>query len=115
MSNTPLTYKDAGVDIDKANSAVRRIRALARATYTPGVLSDIGSFGGMFACNFAGMREPVMVSSTDGVGTKLKVAVMMNRHNTVGADLVNHCVNDILVQGARPLFFLDYLATGRLD
>jgi phosphoribosylformylglycinamidine cyclo-ligase len=79
------------------------------------VLSDIGSFGGMFACNFAGMTEPVLVSSTDGVGTKLKVAVMMNRHNTVGGDLVNHCINDILVQGARPLFFMDYIATGRLD
>src|SRR6185369_6494523 len=74
-----------------------------------------GSFGGMFACNFAGMKEPVLVSSTDGVGTKLKVAVMMNRHNTVGGDLVNHCINDILVQGARPLFFMDYVATGKLD
>src|SRR5437016_8146790 len=110
-----ITYKDAGVDIDASNAAKKRIRHLARETFTPGVLSDIGSFGGMFACNFAGMKEPVLVSSTDGVGTKLKVAVMMNRHNTVGADLVNHCVNDILVQGARPLFFMDYIATGRLD
>ena len=110
-----ITYKDAGVDIDASNAAKRRIRSLARDTFTPGVLSDIGSFGGMFACNFAGIKEPVLVSSTDGVGTKLKVAVMMNRHNTVGADLVNHCVNDILVQGARPLFFMDYVATGRLD
>ena len=110
-----ISYKDAGVDIDAANAAKKRIRHLARETFTPGVLSDIGSFGGMFACNFAGMKEPVLVSSTDGVGTKLKVAVMMNRHNTVGADLVNHCVNDILVQGARPLFFMDYIATGRLD
>jgi phosphoribosylformylglycinamidine cyclo-ligase len=109
-----ITYKDAGVNIDKANAAVKRIRGLARATYTPGVLSDIGSFGGMFACNF-GMKEPVLVSSTDGVGTKLKIAIMMNRHNTVGADLVNHCVNDILVQGAKPLFFMDYFATGKLD
>ena len=111
----PITYKDAGVDIDASNAAKKRIRSLARDTFTPGVLSDIGSFGGMFACNFAGKKEPVLVSSTDGVGTKLKIAVMMNRHNTVGADLVNHCVNDILVQGAQPLFFMDYVATGRLD
>jgi phosphoribosylformylglycinamidine cyclo-ligase len=110
-----ITYKDAGVDIDASNAAKKRIRQLARETFTPGVLSDIGSFGGMFACNFAGMKEPVLVSSTDGVGTKLKVAVMMNRHNTVGGDLVNHCINDILVQGARPLFFMDYVATGKLE
>src|SRR5262245_26305584 len=110
-----ITYKDAGVDIDASNAAKQRIRRLARETFTPGVLSDIGSFGGMFACNFAGIKEPVLVSSTDGVGTKLKVAVMMNRHNTVGADLVNHCINDILVQGARPLFFMDYVATGKLN
>jgi phosphoribosylformylglycinamidine cyclo-ligase len=110
-----ITYKDAGVDIDASNAAKKRIRQLARDTFTPGVLSDIGSFGGMFACNFAGMKEPVLVSSTDGVGTKLKVAVMMNRHNTVGGDLVNHCINDILVQGARPLFFMDYVATGKLE
>jgi len=110
-----ITYKDAGVNIDNANAAVKRIRGLARATYTPGVLSDIGSFGGMFACAFGDMKEPVLVSSTDGVGTKLKIAMMMNRHNTVGADLVNHCVNDILVQGAKPLFFMDYFATGKLE
>jgi phosphoribosylformylglycinamidine cyclo-ligase len=110
-----ITYKDSGVDIDASNAAKKRIRELARDTFTPGVLSDIGSFGGMFACDFGGIKNPVLVSSTDGVGTKLKVAVMMNRHNTVGADLVNHCVNDILVQGARPLFFMDYVATGRLD
>jgi phosphoribosylformylglycinamidine cyclo-ligase len=109
-----ITYKDAGVDIDASNAAKKRIRQLARETFTPGVLSDIGSFGGMFACNFAGIKEPVLVSSTDGVGTKLKVAVMMNLHNTVGADLVNHCINDILVQGAKPLFFMDYVATGKL-
>ena len=115
MSSKGITYKDAGVNIDNANAAVKRIRGLARATYTPGVLSDIGSFGGMFACNFAGMKEAVLVSSTDGVGTKLKIAIMMNRHNTVGADLVNHCVNDILVQGAKPLFFMDYFATGKLE
>jgi phosphoribosylformylglycinamidine cyclo-ligase len=110
-----ISYKDAGVDIDASNAAKKRIRQLARDTFTPAVLSDIGSFGGMFACNFAGLKEPVLVSSTDGVGTKLKVAVMMNRHNTVGADLVNHCINDILVQGARALFFMDYVATGKLD
>ncbi|HYR90769.1 MAG TPA: phosphoribosylformylglycinamidine cyclo-ligase [Terriglobia bacterium] len=110
-----ITYKDSGVDIDASNAAKKRIRDLARNTFTPGVISDIGAFGGMFACDFGGMKSPVLVSSTDGVGTKLKVAVMMNRHNTVGADLVNHCVNDILVQGARPLFFMDYVATGRLD
>jgi phosphoribosylformylglycinamidine cyclo-ligase len=110
-----ITYKDAGVDIDAANAAKKRIRQIARETFTPGVLSDIGSFGGMFACNFAGVKEPVLVSSTDGVGTKLKVAAMMNRHNTVGADLVNHCIDDILVQGARPLFFMDYVATGKLN
>jgi phosphoribosylformylglycinamidine cyclo-ligase len=110
-----ITYKDSGVDIDASNAAKKRIRDLARQTFTPGVLSDIGSFGGMFSCDFGGIKEPVLVSSTDGVGTKLKIAVMMNRHNTVGADLVNHCVNDILVQGARPLFFMDYIATGRLN
>ena len=115
MTKRPITYKDAGVNIDNANAAVKRIRGLARATYTPGVLSDIGSFGGMFSCDFDGIQNPVLVSSTDGVGTKLKIAMMMNRHNTVGADLVSHCVNDILVQGARPLFFMDYFATGRLD
>src|SRR5436190_20042581 len=110
-----ITYKDAGVDIDASNAAKKHIRSLARETFTPGVLSGIGSFGGRFACNFAGLNEPVLVSSTDGVGTKLKVAVMMNRHNTVGGDLVNHCINDILVQGAKPLFFMDYVATGKLD
>src|SRR3990167_8726236 len=110
-----ITYKDAGVDIDASNAAKKRIRDLARQTFTSGVLSDIGSFGGMFSCDFGGIKEPVLVSSTDGAGTKLKIAVMMNRHNTVGADLVNHCVNDILVQGARPLFFMDYLAIGRLS
>jgi phosphoribosylformylglycinamidine cyclo-ligase len=110
-----ITYKDAGVDIDASNAAKKKIRDLARTTFTPGVLSDIGAFGGMFACNFAGYQEPVLVSSTDGVGTKLKIAVMMNRHNTVGRDLVNHCINDILVQGARPIFFMDYVATGKLD
>ncbi|HYM24161.1 MAG TPA: phosphoribosylformylglycinamidine cyclo-ligase [Vicinamibacterales bacterium] len=108
-------YKAAGVDIDAGNETVRRITSLARATFTNGVLSDIGSFGGLFQLDRDRFREPVLVSSADGVGTKLKVAFMTGRHDTVGADLVNHCVNDILVQGAEPLFFLDYLATGRLS
>jgi phosphoribosylformylglycinamidine cyclo-ligase len=108
-------YKAAGVDIDAGNETVRRIRALARGTFTPGVLSEIGSFGGLFRLDRERYRNPVLVSSADGVGTKLKVAFMTGRHDTVGADLVNHCVNDILVQGAEPLFFLDYLATGRLS
>jgi phosphoribosylformylglycinamidine cyclo-ligase len=108
-------YRSAGVDIDAGNETVRRIKSLARGTFTSGVLSEIGSFGGLFALDRDRYREPVLVSSADGVGTKLKVAFMTGRHNTVGADLVNHCVNDVLVQGARPLFFLDYLATGRLE
>ena len=108
-------YKAAGVDIDAGNETVRRIRNLARGTFTPGVLSDIGSFGGLFRLDRDRYEDPVLVSSADGVGTKLKVAFMMGKHDTVGADLVNHCVNDILVQGAEPLFFLDYLATGRLS
>src|SRR4249919_1412450 len=110
-----MDYRQSGVDIDAGNETVRRIRSLARTTFTPGVLSDIGSFGGLFRLDPEAFREPVLVSSADGVGTKLKVAFMTGRHDQVGADLVNHCVNDILVQGARPLFFLDYLATGRLS
>ncbi|HXG64611.1 MAG TPA: phosphoribosylformylglycinamidine cyclo-ligase [Blastocatellia bacterium] len=109
-----ISYRDAGVDIDAANQAKERIKKLARATFNANVLTEIGSFGGMFRADFGGMREPVLVSSADGVGTKLKVAFMTGIHNTVGYDLVGHCVNDILVQGARPLFFLDYIATGRL-
>jgi phosphoribosylformylglycinamidine cyclo-ligase len=110
-----MDYKASGVDIDAGNETVRRIKSLARSTFTPGVLSDIGSFGGLFGLDRERFQEPVLVSSADGVGTKLKVAFMTGRHDTVGADLVNHCVNDILVQGAEPLFFLDYLATGRLS
>ena len=110
-----MDYKASGVDIDAGNEAVRRIRGLARSTFTPAVLSDIGSFGGLFRLEPGRFRDPVLVASADGVGTKLKVAFMANRHDTVGVDLVNHCVNDILVQGAEPLFFLDYLATGRLS
>ncbi|OFW14393.1 MAG: phosphoribosylformylglycinamidine cyclo-ligase [Acidobacteria bacterium RIFCSPLOWO2_12_FULL_67_14] len=109
-----MDYKAAGVDIDAGNEAVRRIRALARSTFTSGVLSEIGSFGGLFQLESSRFRDPVLVASADGVGTKLKLAFLMGRHDTVGKDLVNHCVNDILVQGAEPLFFLDYLATGRL-
>src|ERR1700741_917432 len=101
-----MDYKSAGVDIDAGHETVRRIRSLARSTFTPGVLSDIGSFGGLFRLDAARYRDPVLVASADGVGTKLKVAFMTGRHNTVGVDLVNHCVNDILVQGAEPLFFL---------
>jgi phosphoribosylformylglycinamidine cyclo-ligase len=111
----PLTYKDAGVDIDAATEATRRIAALARETFTSNVLADIGSFGALFRADFGAMKEPVLVSSTDGVGTKLRIAFLTGVHNTVGYDLVCHCVNDILVQGARPLFFLDYFATGGLE
>jgi phosphoribosylformylglycinamidine cyclo-ligase len=110
-----MDYKSAGVNIDAGNDTVNRIRALARSTFTAGVLSDIGSFGGLFQLDVSRCREPVLVTSADGVGTKLKIAFLTGRHDTIGADLVNHCVNDILVQGAEPLFFLDYLATGRLS
>jgi phosphoribosylformylglycinamidine cyclo-ligase len=110
-----MDYKAAGVDIDAGNETVRRIRGLARSTFTSGVLSEIGSFGGLFRLESGRYRDPVLVASADGVGTKLKVAFLAGRHDTIGADLVNHCVNDILVQGAEPLFFLDYLATGQLS
>ena len=108
------SYRDAGVDIDAQDEALKEVRQIARRTFTPDVMSDIGSFGGLFRASFGGMEKPVLVSSTDGVGTKIRVAQAMNIHDTVGYDLVSHCVNDILVQGARPLFFLDYYATGRL-
>ena len=108
-------YKEAGVDINAAMETKRRIKDMIRSTYGPEVLTDIGAFGGLFKPDFSGIQAPVLVSSADGVGTKLKVAYMTNRHNTVGADLVNHCCNDILVMGARPLFFLDYLAYARHD
>jgi phosphoribosylformylglycinamidine cyclo-ligase len=110
----PATYRDAGVDIDAANRATEKIKELARATFNTRTLSEIGSFGGMFDGAFPGMRQPVLVASADGVGTKLKIAFATGIHDTIGRDLVNHCTNDILVQGARPLFFLDYIATGRL-
>ena len=108
-----IDYQQSGVNIDAGNETVRRIKALARRTYTPGVLSGVGSFGGLFGLD-GSVPDPVLVASADGVGTKLKVAFLSGMHDTIGVDLVNHCVNDILVQGARPLFFLDYLATGRL-
>jgi phosphoribosylformylglycinamidine cyclo-ligase len=110
----PATYADAGVNIDAANRATEKIKELARTTFNTRTLSEIGSFGGMFDGAFPTLRQPVLVASADGVGTKLKVAFATGIHNTIGRDLVNHCVNDILVQGARPLFFLDYVATGRL-
>jgi len=109
-----FTYRDAGVDIDTANIAKAKIKRLARETFTADVLTEIGSFGGMFRADFSRMKEPVLVSSADGVGTKLRVAFKTGIHNTVGYDLVCHCVNDILVQGAKPLFFLDYIASGKL-
>jgi phosphoribosylformylglycinamidine cyclo-ligase len=110
-----ISYADAGVSIDNANLAVAKIREFARSTFNERTLTEIGSFGGMFAGAFPDMAEPILVASADGVGTKLKIAFETGIHNTVGADLVNHCVNDILVQGARPLFFLDYFATGKLE
>ena len=114
-NKTSITYADSGVDIDRADRAKQRIKYLAHRTFTRGVVSEIGGFGGMFAIDRKKFREPILVSSVDGVGTKLKVAFMMNLHHTVGGDLVNHCVNDIAVQGAEPLFFMDYLATGVLE
>jgi len=108
-------YASAGVDVDLGNLVKRRIQAHVKSTHGAEVLGKIGGFGGLFAPNFSGMREPVLVASVDGVGTKLKVAFAMNRHDTVGADLVNHCVNDIAVLGARPLFFLDYIGAERLE
>ncbi len=114
-SQTPITYADAGVDISRANRTKQRIKYLAHKTFTRGVLSEIGGFGGLFSIDKTKYSDPVLVSSVDGVGTKLKVAFEMNLHSTIGADLVNHCVNDIAVQGAAPMFFMDYLATGTLE
>jgi phosphoribosylformylglycinamidine cyclo-ligase len=108
-------YARAGVDVDLGNRLKRKIHGLVRQTHGPEVLGKIGGFGGLFAPNFAGMREPVLVSSIDGIGTKLKIAFAMGRHDTVGADLVNHCINDIAVLGARPLFFLDYIGAEKLE
>jgi phosphoribosylformylglycinamidine cyclo-ligase len=110
-----MDYRSAGVDISAAEAAKDKIKALAQGTFNAGVLSEIGSFGGMFRPDFARFEEPVLVASTDGVGTKIRVAVAAGVHDTVGYDLVAHCVNDILVQGAVPLFFLDYIALGKMD
>ncbi len=112
---TSVSYADAGVSIERANAAKDKIKQLAARTFNTRTLTEIGSFGGMFDAAFPAMKQPVLVASADGVGTKLRVAFAMNNHDTVGRDLVNHCVNDILVQGARPLFFLDYIATGVLE
>ena len=110
-----LTYERTGVSISQGDEFVRRIKQTARSTYKTGVLGDIGAFGAFYDARFKGMKHPVLVSSVDGVGTKLLVAQMMGRHDTIGQDLVNHCVNDILACGAAPLFFLDYIATGKLN
>ena len=115
LTKSPVTYADAGVDITSGDRAKQRIKYLAQKTFTRNVLSEIGGFGGLFKLDTTKYKQPVLVSSADGVGTKLKIAFELGIHHTVGADLVNHCVNDIAVQGAVPLFFLDYLATGHLD
>jgi phosphoribosylformylglycinamidine cyclo-ligase len=108
------SYKNAGVDIEAGDDTVKRIKSLARSTFNPNVLSDIGLFGAFYQPNFSDYKDPVLVSSVDGVGTKLKIAFATNKHDSIGQDLVNHCVNDIAVCGAKPLFFLDYLAFGKL-
>ncbi|MFN8007133.1 MAG: phosphoribosylformylglycinamidine cyclo-ligase [Terriglobia bacterium] len=115
MTKQISSYREAGVDIDQANLAKKKIKSLARQTFTRGVLTEIGGFGGLFDLDRAGLKQRVLVSSVDGVGTKLKVAFATGIHDTVGRDLVAHCVNDILVQGAKPLFFMDYIATGKLS
>jgi len=115
MTKKQKAYARAGVDVDLGNRLKRGIQSLVRQTHGPQVLGKIGGFGGLFRANFSGMREPVLVASIDGVGTKLKVAFALDKHDTVGADLVNHCVNDIAVVGARPLFFLDYIGCGKLE
>src|ERR1700723_4766930 len=108
-------YARAGVDVDLGNLVKSRIHSRVKITHGPEVLGKIGGFGGLFRADFKGMKDPVLVSSVDGVGTKLKLGFAMNRHDTVGQDLVNHCVNDIAVLGAEPLFFLDYIGTGKLE
>lgn len=110
-----IDYASAGVNLDAADQALKQIKKLAKSTFNSAVLSDIGSFGGLFKPDLSGFESPVLVSSTDGVGTKLKLAFMSGIHDTVGQDIVNHCVNDILVMGARPLFFMDYIGVGQLD
>jgi len=115
MPEGSFTYKEAGVNIDAADSLKKKISPIVRSTFSPNVIQDIGLFGGLFKLAASRFREPILVSSVDGVGTKLKIAFATGRHNTIGIDLVSHCVNDILMQGAEPLFFLDYLATGKLE
>src|SRR6266705_5814499 len=115
MTKKKKTYASAGVDVDLGNKLKRRIQSLVRQTHGPQVLGKIGGFGGLFRADFRSLRDPVLVASIDSVGTKVKIALAMNRHDTVGADLVNHCVNDIAVSGARPLFFLDYIGAERLE
>lgn len=116
MRTSPIkAYAQAGVDVELGNTLKRGIQSIVRSTHGPEVLGKIGGFGGLFRADFKGMKDPVLVSSVDGVGTKLKVAFAVDRHDTVGQDLVNHCINDIAVLGARPLFFLDYIAAGKLE
>jgi len=115
MTRQKKAYARAGVDVDLGNRLKQQIQSLVKKTHGPRVIGNIGGFGGLFRASFSGMREPVLVASIDGVGTKLKIAFAMNKHDTVGADLVNHCVNDIAVLGARPLFFLDYIGCGKLE
>src|SRR5438309_8036028 len=115
MTRKQKAYASAGVDVDLGNKLKRNIHSLVRETHGPQVLGKIGGFGGLFRVSFPGMRDPVLVSSIDSVGTKLKIAFALDRHDTVGADMVNHCVNDIAVVGARPLFFLDYIGAEKLE
>src|SRR5207247_8216129 len=115
MTKRKKAYARAGVDVDRANRLKREIGSVVRRTHSPRVLGKVGGFGGLFRASFPGMREPVLVASVDGVGTKLKIAFAIDKHDTIGADLVNHCVNDIATLGARPLFFLDYIGCERLE
>src|SRR5699024_2984962 len=114
VNNVSLSYRDAGVDIDAGNQAVEEIKSLVKKTYRPEVLGDLGGFGGLFALDTRQYNKPVLVAGTDGVGTKLQIAFMLNQHQSIGQDVVAMCANDILAQGAEPLFFLDYLAVGKL-